>query len=623
MELFEPCRNNRSYKKMSVYSIDTETQGLNTQAFLMGVIQPRKGKALHFDNKEEMKKTLLAIEERHKQKGECALFYAHNMHYDYLAIYGTEQPKHHHTYSTEPYIIDAKTETGTIYAKYLSTTSLWYGDLASMGDALGEPKTETPEWLKQEEHYNASVTEWRQAHAYMEQDAKIVVRFIETLRQELLADGIKPRWIITGSQIGISNLMKHLRKQPNKEAFLKIEGYDARMHLTRYPDLIHQAMRGGRVQALGTGYYSNTTKIDINSHYPHCMTLIRTPDLRTEQLVTEEELKKWNINELLQYIGILSCTIRITKNHPYGILPIRISDTETEYPRYKNQILTGTWTHEEIQKAIEYGWTIQKTYWSIIWQETTNPFKQYVEEGYERKKNATDEIRKHLAKLYLNGCIGKLGQRREEYKYEWANCEEEEKRRKEGWIGIEVDGINRLYAKNIGINYPSYYAPILNALITAKARIMLLESLKTLNSALYLDTDAIVSYTEDIEKQSFIYGKNLGEWKTENKNSVIHIYGKKTYKIDDDIHISGISKRWINKENYEKGTIEYRRLISEKMTSQKERVGQFTKEQRNLHETLEKTKQTNKELQQTKTFVDSKWTPAEEYTHYSPSPSPS
>ena len=61
----------------------------------------------------------------------------------------------------------------------------------------------------------------------------------------------------------------------------------------------------------------------------------------------------------------------------------------------------------------------------MIWRETENPFKPIMEKIYTMKMNAKTEMDRHLAKILLNGAIGKFGQKRENYDYKWANIEKE------------------------------------------------------------------------------------------------------------------------------------------------------------------------------------------------------
>ena len=53
----------------------------------------------------------------------------------------------------------------------------------------------------------------------------------------------------------------------------------------------------------------------------------------------------------------------IVKENEYGILPIRIDETNTEYPNKTGQIIVGTWTHKEIREAIKRGYKLIHAEW--------------------------------------------------------------------------------------------------------------------------------------------------------------------------------------------------------------------------------------------------------------------
>ena len=172
-------------------------------------------KATHNENESRINELI----EQCKKRKKTLLIYAHNTLYDYHAVTHGLEKKEHYQYSTDPFIVDMKDENGHIYTKWLSTTSLWRGALSTMGEALGLPKTETPEWLKQDTEQNPTIQELANAHEYMERDARIIKEFMDRTRTQLMQKGMKPRWIISSSQIGIQNLIKELKLSNNREAF--------------------------------------------------------------------------------------------------------------------------------------------------------------------------------------------------------------------------------------------------------------------------------------------------------------------------------------------------------------------------------------------------------------------
>ena len=587
---------------MTIYAIDTETNGLNTHAFIIGTITTKKKKEPYTSwDKRELQKKLLEIEEEHERKNECAYIYAHNMQYDYLVIWGGEEPREHRQYSSSPFIVDSRGKNGRIRAKYLSSTSLHRGDLKGMGEIVGIPKLGTPEELKDEKTEKQHPLAYK---AYVERDAIIVQEYIPLLKRTLAEYGINVRTLLTGSQIGVNNIMRILQK--HKTPGIMRKGHNVWLKKTKYPDKIHEALRGGRIEARKTGIIQGCTTIDINSHYPACLTKIRFPNLLTETYHPKPTKRGWRTDEILKHIGISRIRIRITKDVEYGVLLIRINDIDRALPNTKGQVLIGTWTHEEIQQAIQEGYEIEEIYWSITWEECENPFTEEYKELYAMKRDAKTRIAKEIAKILLNGGIGKLAQRREENDWKWANIEEHNKLTSGGWEAVEINGTDRLYKKTLGINYPRYYAPIINALVTAKARTTIYEEMKKIKGEIYyIDTDGIVTSDETIKRSTEIkYGKELGEWKKEKENQEANIYGRKTYRIGEEIRMSGVGKNWITKEKFDEGHIEYKRMLTKGLTPRKEEIGTFKKETRNLSETRQKTIEIEQDLKRRTHIID-------------------
>ena len=223
--------------------------------------------------------------------------------------------------------------------------------------------------------------------------------------------------------------------------------------------------------------------------------------------------KGWKEEDILSYIGISKCAIE-TGEHPYGTLAIRTSRDETEFPNTKGQILIGTWTHREIEEAKKRGDKILHIFWSITYHETKNILADTIEEMYRMKEKAETPMEKHFAKMLLNGSIGKFAQERTKYDYKWENIEKDLTIREKGYEPIEVEETERLYRKEEGKDYPKYYCPIINALITAEARTRILEILEELprEKTYYVDTDGIIADKKAIEQTEIhiVTGKQIG-----------------------------------------------------------------------------------------------------------------
>lgn len=574
---------------MTIVTIDTETQGLNTHNWIMGTVCDEDLLTISFRKREELWEHLMRMAEQHRKRKKTLLVYAHNMHYDFLVVAPEELPVGARIYSYDPYIVDFRDEKNRIYCKFVTTTSLWRGSLASMGDALGNPKGKTPEWLTKP-WYEPTAEELDEAQRYMEQDARVLMHYLLRLKKLLRRYGVRTRWMLTAGQIGVNKLLQVLLDAPNSEAFFNPhKRYQRQLLMTKYPEQIHSAVRGGRVQALAYGGYYGVSAVDINSHYPHCITTMRWPDLRTENMLHKPLERGWDLGYLLSRIGISECAVSLPKTPTrYGVLPVRTESTETAWPKTKGQLLIGCWTHRELQAAVERGYTIEHIRWSLIWQETANPVVEYFTGLSQARLHTEDEMEHHFLKILMNASIGKLAQRRELEDLKWAHLDATEELLEEGWSPVEQSGYYRLFSKPRGKHYPCFYAPILYALITAEARIRLLEHMEKIPSRdlYYVDTDSLIGGGEAIKRARFKYGKNLGEMKLEAKDQELLVYGKKSYMIGESVKLSGIGKHWISTEDFRAGTIRYKRMITERMTHDKRLVGTFADETRHLGATM-------------------------------------
>lgn len=556
---------------MTIVTIDTETQGLDTNKFRMGAICHEDFSTESFNSKGAMWRRLMDIAEEHRKKKKCVIYYAHNMRYDYYAIRPKVEPKNAIKYSDDPFIVDFEDENHRIYAKFTSTTSLWRGTLASLGEAIGYKKDITPEWLKKDE-YEPSMQELAEAAEYNRQDVKVLMHYLQDLKAKLKDVGMRPRWILTAAQVGISNLLNQLVKEENADDFFKDKMHKA-LRMTNYPRSIWAACRGGRTQVLFNGTEENVTAIDINSAYPYHLATMRMPNLKRERCFEKPLVNGLKLDWLLGEIGV-SCATVFTSETRYGVLPIRPDADYVYWPKRANQTLRGVWTHQELTKAVAEGHVIKDIDWSIIYEETGNPFRGIVKQLYDMKLNARNDSDKAFAKMLLNGPIGKFSQIREQATWEWADVRETEARTTAGWTIEDQDGVQRLFKKITGSSYPRWYAPIINALIRADAQLRLLNDMEQLliGEVLYTDTDSLFLRSGK-DNATIKYSNSLGGYKLIGNNLTLTVWGKKAYRVGDDVKLSGAGN--ITETDLARGTVTARRMLSDHETADKAKAGTF------------------------------------------------
>lgn len=596
---------------MTIYTLDTETQGLNTHNFLMGVLLPSKGKARTFRTKEELWAAIRHILETHARAKRTAYFYAHNAQYDWLALKPAHCPEAV-TYSNNPFILDFIIE-GRPAGKLIDTLGLFRGSLAAIGDAIGNPKHATPEWLKQE-RYAPTREELDEAEHYMIQDAAVLRDYLLKLREKMHEYGIGTRRIITAGQLGISHLLQRASDEPNADGLFA----DPRTHTlwpTTHSDRIREAVRAGRVQVLTTGRIEHADYLDLNSHYPDTLRRMRIPDLRTETLWEGDEAEMLLVEHLPQ-LGVSHVEIT-TAEHPYGVLPIRLSEEETDYPRHRCT-LKGTWTHAELSAAIARGYHIEKTWWTLTWQTLpTNPFSRPLNELLTRKETATG-FERHFLKMLLNSSIGKFAQLRERRQWQWKPIDDAPQLLADGWRAVDEHGRERLYERVLWTEEPRWHAPILNALVTAEARLTLLRLMEELppGSVHYTDTDGLIvthgADEEPLKTGRFKYSTISGELKQTHTDVPALIWSKKSYSIGEEIRLSGATKSSLEPRSFAAGKVTYKRMRTH--TGNDEEDGTFATIERDLTESLTSTLTAEQRLRERTRIHDARsrwWGPAD------------
>ena len=130
------------------------------------------------------------------------------------------------------------------------------------------------------------------------------------------------------------------------------------------------------------------------------------------------------------------------------------------------------------------------------------------------------------------------------------------------------------------------------------------ENLKRLpkEKLIYTDTDSCIM--EGDFMKMFKIGKDIGEFKIEHENKEMIIYGRKTYLIGEDIKIAGFRRKEMTREEFEKGIIENRKMVTIKNTKDINKVGSFEKEVRDLKEQEEQHNKTNEIMEMQKIYID-------------------
>lgn len=529
---------------MHIY-IDTETYKfsqetgkwypvLDAREFCLGYAETDKNEQVFFYNAEDMYQWLIAKIEKNIKYKKRTFIYAHNTEYDWYAI-----AKNHLLDKDMKYIV-FKPFIGIYKEKgyFLDSYAFWKMSLQEAGEILEFPKLHMPE----------EVNSLEEIKPYLQRDVQIVRKAMERVKADIQKLGFSPRKLMTAGQLAITSFMTFSKNENIDYVFTELinkEGYKQKQVIKpKYPKMLREAFRGGDNRAFQTGKYKDCTLIDANGLYSYIMRdLLQFPDLKTEVFTKKpnpEMLKKYVKSE----IGVARVKIKVPKGLKFPYLPIRY----TKYQIFPiNGEMRGTWTFTEIEKAIELGYEIIECDWCMRWQKSMiNPLAKFIGQLYEIEKTDKEGYGR-VIKLIRNNLFGKFSQYKTQKDYKLIERWEVEEYIQNGYISVSTVDTKYVMMKELDDYIPSYTNAIISIQITALARKYMYEQMSKipLTDLLYTDTDSIMFKGNHINK--FEFGTELGQFKLV-KQGIAKILGEKRYYIDEEVKISGISKRDIKKE---------------------------------------------------------------------------
>lgn len=578
-----------------IIAIDTETEGLDCTKYIVGCIiketQPNKPEI--YWNKKELWGRILELGNKLAKHNKVLKVYAHNHIYDFYA-YADILDKNIVYHCTRPfitsYLIDGKQKI-----KFLDTMAIYRMSLKKAGELIGLKKKETPKELLTGGKINKEET-----LKYLIRDTKIVLESVLRLKKQLKESGVNVKRLYTINQIGVNYLIDKIRKKNPKGFFYKDKMRNVQW--TRYPEMIHKAYRGGRVQAFNTGKFNDATYIDVNSLYPYTASKMRFPDLQSEYRA-KNPLKHISQKELLDKIGISMVCIK-NQNNDLGLIPIR-----TKWGNYfpkKDKIIIGTYTNQEIKNAIENGYKLLEIKESVLYDETENPLNEIMTNLYKIRKQSKDKYFNFFYKMMMNASIGKLAQKKNTKDIIIRSVEEYYKLIKEGYTPVKGIDYNYIYEKDTTGDLPkNYYCPIIPTIINADARIFMNNNYSKINKEdiLYTDTDSIVFKGNHINK--FKISDKMGDFKIEYEKADCDIIGRKDYMIQERIVLSGVPKNQITIKDFKKRKVVQKKMITLRTAKEIKEVGKFKETDKDLSKHQQEYKLWVEENEEKGLFIDS------------------
>lgn len=633
------------YKRMTIMTLDVETIGLDATAYITGNAYCQ-GKHFTTRNKKELWEYAKLIGRREKAKRRLLTIYCHNAEYDFYSVAAIGDPglkiichrpfiasyyeememtkQFNNEKEKKAFIKNKEKESKSFKItsegkeaieytervetiKFLDSMSIFKMSLDNAGKIIGYEKHETPYYLKADELRDKGWSEEKirktikehisEIEHYCRRDCEVTMKLIEHVKDKLKEENIVLKRLVTINQIAISYLLNKLRKDEKIEGFW-FDERKVRIERVTNRKIIHQSYKGARVEAWRTGAIEEVTSIDVNSLYPLAAITMKFPNLKTEEKIYNP-LAMMTEKELLSYPGV-SKAIVINHKDEIGLLPIR--EIMNFYPTI-GKAMIGTWNHEELRKAKELGYEIIDITESVIYEETYNPMKKVMKEMYQLKEKAKDDFEYFFYKRMMNGGIGKLGQKNKEMDYIIDDYEEVDNYIEKGYEQMQDIGLDCMMGKEITKGFKKFYCPIIPSSVNAKARAIMHDHYKKigLKDLVYTDTDSIV-FTGEHENK-FKIGRQLGEFKIEQRKVPAMIYGRKTKLIGDKVTATGV-RGHINALDFRNGVIFNKKMITLKSSKNTAELGKFKKESRDLAEVLKTHDEKTAILRERNIYID-------------------
>lgn len=269
---------------------------------------------------------------------------------------------------------------------FIDTLNYARMSVEKIGKILKIPKLDKPDFLGK---FPKTEAQKKELIIYNMRDSEISQKFIKFLYDSFHNIGATPKITIASTAMSLF-----------KNRYLKNKYYR-----NQISDLLDQfnGYYGGRCEAIGRGEIKNYNYYDFNSLYPSVM-LNEFPDpntLRTSYKNTTSYIENFE--------GFAEVDIYCPKEFYYPLLPFRF-DNKLLFPTGN---FRGTYTNVELRRAMELGYTIKKVHKNIYFKNNCIPFREYVTDLYELRKEYKEEKNpiESVIKLLMNSLYGKFGQK--------------------------------------------------------------------------------------------------------------------------------------------------------------------------------------------------------------------
>lgn len=407
---------------------------------------------------------------------------------------------------------------------FYDTTNHWKISVEKMGKIVGLAKTSLDQTSKESIETRCKT------------DTEITWRFVNEMNARYKKIGARAKSTVPSTTLNL------FRFSYNKLKFLVPD--------KEQTEFTKQAYFGGRTECFFIGHFKSPGKIfyvDVNSMYSFVMM----------QDYPHPYYYKKGVD--LNSFGVTECEVE--SNLRFPVLPLR-HEGKLVFP---NGRFRGVWANCELNYAQKKGVKILKTHKGYYFPYSMTPFRAFVKEIYEKRKQTNDPLMRDTYKLVLNSLYGKFGQGRE--------------RKKVIPLREYLDNYSKFTAKNLKGSYiyqdkffiyteeseefSNNTIMIWACYVTARARIKLHGHIEDVHKAggvpLYCDTDSII-YEGDRAPDS---SDELGGLKVECELDGLEIKLPKMYRAyrNEEIileRVKGVPRRH-QREFFDKGEVTFMR----------------------------------------------------------------
>ncbi|MEK5046161.1 DNA polymerase [Bacillus sp. FSL L8-0637] len=560
-------REKKKRKEIKLFTLDTETRGLEGDVFRIGL----------FDGKQYYTgytfADVLPVFEKYKDK-ECHV-YIHNLDFDLSKIIKELRDYAEPSFNNSLFIngnIVTFTASHIILHDSFRLLPSSLENLCRDFELLEDGKKDIVDYME-ENHFGIYNVKKRKLNhrltkgnffktvdkddevlcEYMEYDCRSLYKILEIV---LELSGLELEHFVKCPTT--ASLSKTVYKEQYKKDYklaISTKQYNEKKLGRGLENFVRQGYYGGRTEVF-TPRITNGYHYDVNSLYPYVMKNAEMPIGFPNILDGEEAQLSYDLWKRRKYgAGFIQAKVYVPENMYIPVLPKKDYTGKLIFPVGR---IEGVWTFQELSVAESEGCVIEKIESGVVFEKTSPVFREFVSH-FEQIKNTSRGAKRTFAKLMQNALYGKFAMQRERVMY--ADISDREKLEAEGHTVSKViynmNGIHMEFLEYDGYAMAEYIQPHISAYITSIARIILYKGLKYAEEKgilAYCDTDSIASTV--MFPEHMVHDKEYGKWKLEGfiEEGLYFqpkMYAEKTFfngKYKEVLRMKGVPKWVVNEQ---------------------------------------------------------------------------